>query len=585
MTQESAAIVAEESPETAPSPHMHGTLKLVCSEDLAPAPDISRPAFLSMFTVCKKISATLLFSCLLLAVPASLDHLPRPVSIGPFDIPTMKPRANLFPAPEKLSPQIAFWKKIFTEYTTRHVLIHDEWYLSVVYEVIDMGPRKKAGWKAVRAAREKYEKLLENLPWENPEQMDEEQRRIYALFKDIPENPRFAKADAHERIHLQQGNADSFRSAIIRSGKYTGAMKKILRETDAPWELVCLPLIESSFDPSAISHVGASGIWQFMKGTGRHYDLEIDEWVDERNDPFLSTRAAALFLKDNHKMLGSWPLAITAYNHGPGGLRKAMRQVQSDNIADIVEHYDGPRFEFASRNFYAEFLVALEIYTDHKAYFGDIEIEKPLATAIFRLPDYVKAQTLEKYLQLTPSDIRSLNPAFQDSVFSSEGFLPKDYPLNVRKEDQETLTLKYASVPAELKYEYLPPKVRHRIRKGETLSEIAKANNIPLKELMRLNNIRNPRRIKSGMWLKLPGEYVSVAGEAVKPSGQTEDTKPQETALARKKHRIRKGQTLQKIAKIYNTSAMAIAKLNAIQNPRRIRAGQLLDIPPAASSR
>ena len=584
MTKESVAIVREESPDTASdTPDRHRPLKLVTSESTLATPDTSRSSFLSIFTQCKKIVVALLLSCFLLSIPSSVDHSPQPIFIGPFPIPPMKPRTDLFPLPEKLRPQVDFWKKIFTEYTTNHVLIHDDWYVNVVYEIIDISDKKfqskKKGWKAVRTAKEKYATLLESLPWENPEEMKGEQQRVYSLFKDISENPRFRKADAKDRIHLQQGNADSFRSAIIRSGRYMGAMKQTFRKEDAPWELVCLPLIESSFDPSAISYVGASGIWQFMKGTGRHYDLLINDHLDERNDPFLSTRAAARFLKDNYKMLGSWPLAITAYNHGPGGIRKAMRQVSSENIADIIWQYDGPLFKFASRNFYAEFLAALEVYTGHAAYFGAIELEKPLLTDTISLSDYVKAETLEQYLQLTPSAIKSLNPAFRDSVFSSENFLPKDYPLTVLKEDKEALALKYESVPAELKYEYRPSKLRHLIRKGETLSEIAKANKTSLKTLMRLNNIRKARRIRPGKWLRLPGEYVSVAGETVEASPKREDSKVQAAGPSRKKHRIRKGQTLEKIAKIYNTSAIEIAKLNAIRNPRKIRAGQFLEIP------
>src|SRR5207237_2254993 len=121
-----------------------------------------------------------------------------------------------------------------------------------------------------------------------------------------------------------------------------------------------LPLSESCFNLHAYPKVGAAGIWQFMPATGRHF-MRVDNLVDERRDPIASTRAAAQFLDRVHDMLGSWPLAITAYNHGPDGMARAVDEVGSSDIGRIVREYQGRAFGFASRNFYAELLDSLAV--------------------------------------------------------------------------------------------------------------------------------------------------------------------------------------------------------------------------------
>src|SRR5262245_20063059 len=135
-------------------------------------------------------------------------------------------------------------------------------------------------------------------------------------------------------------------------------METIFEREGLPVALTRLPLVESCFNVRAYSKVGAAGIWQFMPSTGRYY-LRIDNAVDERRDPVTATVAAATHLKGNYEVLHSWPLAITAYNYCRAGMANAVSTVGSSDIVDIIQHYHGPAFKFASRNFYAEFLAAL----------------------------------------------------------------------------------------------------------------------------------------------------------------------------------------------------------------------------------
>src|SRR4029077_7956824 len=175
----------------------------------------------------------------------------------------------------------------------------------------------------------------------------------------------------------QRGLRERFAEGIRASRRYFPEMERIFRDEGLPAELVRLPLIESCFNLQAYSKVGAAGIWQFMPKTGRLF-MRVDDLVDERRDPISSTHAAARFLGRVHDMLGSWPLAITAYNHGPDGMARAVDEVGTADIGRIVRDYRGRAFGFASRNFYAEFLAALEVEQDHRRYFGDMPLDAPL---------------------------------------------------------------------------------------------------------------------------------------------------------------------------------------------------------------
>jgi membrane-bound lytic murein transglycosylase D len=134
----------------------------------------------------------------------------------------------------------------------------------------------------------------------------------------------------------------------------------ILRRHNVPEEVAALPLVESGFNPQARSKAGAVGLWQFIAPTGRRY-LTITRRRDDRRDPIRATEAAARLLKHNYEALGSWPLAIMAYNHGTEGILAAQAVVGSSAVDEIIARYTGPRFGFASKNFYAEFLAALEV--------------------------------------------------------------------------------------------------------------------------------------------------------------------------------------------------------------------------------
>jgi membrane-bound lytic murein transglycosylase D len=505
-----------------------------------------------------------------------------------------------FPFPDALQPQVDFWTTIFTQYTTDQVVIHDSWYVNVMYEVINLNDPKfttpEDAKKAVEAARKKYEQLLTRIgkKWDTPETMIAVEREIYKKFQPFPDSLRFAKKDAKDRVRAQVGQADRFKEGIIRAGGYLAVMKQIMAEHQLPESLVYLPLIESAFNPFAESYVGAAGMWQFMRSTGKQYHLAIDAQVDERKDPLRATQAAAQLLATNYEATKAWPLAITAYNHGLQGIRNAAKNVGSEDIAEIIERYDGPAFGFASRNFYPEFLAAVNVCQQYPKYFGEIELHPPLTLTQVTLPDYVSAQTLEKYTGLSVADLKKLNPALHSSVFTSGNFLPKKIALNIQAEQKASFETAYARIPQSLKYQYVAVKAKHQVKKGETLSAVASRYHTTVNALMKANNLKSSRKIIVGQTLKIPGGYVDTKQTTV--ASAQPSTAPTPSAAPAKKaaapstqvsaqhsstgtHRVQKGQTLITIARQYETSVEALAQVNGLKNIRLIKEGQVLKIP------
>src|SRR5262249_36999906 len=190
-----------------------------------------------------------------------------------------------------------------------------------------------------------------------------------------------------DRIHTQRGVTERFRAGIVRSGRYLDSFKRIMEDNGVPAAFALLPLVEASYE-NARSSAGAVGVWQFTRGASLGY-LSVGRRVDERLDPVKSARAAAKLVKANYDALGSWPLAITAYNHGRGGMLRAKAEHGSD-LPTIINEYDGPLFGYASMNFYTEFLAAMDVYAHRQDYFGTLTLDRPFAPTPTLTPTPVK---------------------------------------------------------------------------------------------------------------------------------------------------------------------------------------------------
>ena len=291
----------------------------------------------------------------------------------------------------------------------------------------------------------------------------------------------------------------------MRAGAYDDYIRATLRERGLPEDLAFLPHVESSFQAHAASKYGAAGMWQFMPSTGRRY-LAINQLLDERLDPRRSSEAAAGLLADNYAKLGTWPLALTAYNHGAGGMRGAVRKLGTTDIGVICRRYDGRSFGFASRNFYAQFLAARHVATNSENYFGRVVRQTPVATAALELPFYADMKSLARHWGVSLQQLRELNPAIRNLIWSGAKRLPKDYPLNVPVGNVNSWL---AAVPVTERHAEQIRSREHTVARGETLAGIAAAHGTSVRRLVELNGLANANRIYPGQNFELTGSAVS----------------------------------------------------------------------------
>ena len=291
--------------------------------------------------------------------------------------------------------------------------------------------------------------------------------------------------------------------------------------------------------------------------------MRIDHIVDERMDPFIATGAAGQLLKYNHSILNSWPLALTAYNHGVAGMRRAVRKLGSDDIAQIAERYKGRTFGFASRNFYVAFLAALEVQNNAEHYFGTLKLETPSDDVLIKVPDYMTPQTIAAALEVKTELLRMHNPALQATVWRGTKYLPRGFTLRVPRAGlPDGHAEKFAAIPAAERYAAQLLDLFHTVGRGETLSQMAQRYETSQSELVALNGLRSRHRIRAGQVLRLPaaGAVVAAGGSYI----------------------VRSGDTLAKVAKRFAVSEGDLMRLNGISDQNRIYAGQQLVLTAGA---
>ncbi|MBU6374612.1 MAG: lytic transglycosylase domain-containing protein [Bdellovibrionales bacterium] len=363
-------------------------------------------------------------------------------------VPTPVTRHPEFLVTPELRKQIEFWKRIYGEYDTKQSLIHDARYIEVIYDVVTAlpGESRAATSRRIRAERTRWRKVLLSLHAKNRSlssgelsaemnkpDLTEDERHVLRLMANVSEPNKFLNAAHRRRLRVQLGQKDRFQEGYIASGRYISKMEEIFRSEGLPVELTRLPFVESSFNLKARSKVGASGIWQFMRSTGRLY-LKMNGDFDERNDPIRATEAAAKLLKTNFEALGNWPLAVTAYNHGRMGMMRAVRQVNSSRLEDLIANYRSRTFGFASQNFFTCLVAAIEIEREAERYFGPITRDPSLQFFEVELPHPIKTRDLKWYFQWDQarvSTIRELNPALPTRFWEGQYRLPAQYRLRL----------------------------------------------------------------------------------------------------------------------------------------------------------
>lgn len=268
-----------------------------------------------------------------------------------------------FPVPECLVPNVAFWKKIYRDVKTNEALIHDRENLYRIFGKLRLPIAKAPRSRALKLAREHFGQRLESLANKVADgaALSVSERELLMAFEPGSRKPHAIRAAAG-RLRIQSGLQQRFSGGVRRSLGYLPTITPILKRYGVPKDIVHLPHVESSYVRTARSKVGAVGLWQIMPSTMRH--LMGASAVRKRTHLTVSTRAAAKLLRQNHRMLKSWPLALTAYNHGAAGVRRGIRQTGSRDICVLIERYNSRSFKFASSNFYAQFLAARHVALD-----------------------------------------------------------------------------------------------------------------------------------------------------------------------------------------------------------------------------
>jgi membrane-bound lytic murein transglycosylase D len=494
---------------------------------------------------------------------------------------TLAARQPDFPKSPRLVPRVEFWKRIYSEVDTGGGLLHDSEDLSIVYEVVRLpeAGARLGQERFLRQRREHYQAVLRRLAGGRRTDLDAEERRVLALFP--PEVSDGTLRQAAGQVRFQLGQADKFRAGLIRQARWESYMRGVFAERGLPVELASLPHVESSFNPSARSHVGASGLWQFTRSTGRLY-MRVDHVVDERNDPWLATVAAARLLSSNYQKTGSWPLALTGYNHGVGGMARASRSLGTRDMATIIERYRSRSFGFASKNFYCEFLAALEVEENAERYFGQLMRDPPDNPEVTVLTGYYRPLALAAAFGVSLEALRAANLGLTESVWRGQRLIPSGYPLRIpRNPLRPAPEVVLASIAAERHVEQVR-EATYRVRRGDTLSRIAARFGVRTQDLMTANGIRRANHIRVGQVLEIPGATRTVAvALAPEPTVRSVSTTP---AAAGGSYRVRSGDTLGRIAKRHGVSERALADANGIRNKSLVKIGQVLRIPGAGAA-
>lgn len=447
---------------------------------------------------------------------------------------------DLLPFPKELRAKVQFWTAIYTKYSTNQGLIHDSEDLSVIYEAVELPRNGDLG--GVDIIRAQLRETIFNILRKRGENLTVQERKLLSKFPSGAGRARLLKAT--ENIRFQRGQADRFKEGIRRSGYYLKHIEQILKEEGVPNFVKFLPHVESSFQENAISKFGAAGLWQLMPGSAKSW-IRVGYEIDERLDPWLATKAAARHLKRDYKSLGAWPLALTAYNHGPGGVRRAVQSLGTTDIAEIAFNYSSPSFGFASRNFYVQFLAATEVAGNYRKYFGDLQLPEPLKFESFYLkqPTYVRA--LESQYVFTPEEFRRLNPGLRPPVMSGARPIPMGTLVRVPPNSKRTQTLvasldkkaASAAVPkakSELELRAALPKPKPQLAAApfeesrfklkdvaegrgwievgmnETIAQLSEWLNVPLEDLRGWNGMDPLGQIRQGQRLLVKVAKVDI---------------------------------------------------------------------------
>lgn len=491
-----------------------------------------------------------------------------------------------FSVPPILRARVDFWKDIFSTYGASQTVIHHRDFPQIVFGVIDLS-QEKAVMSPV--AFDRYKDSIEKRTVDDLKAQLLElstgaaphttfQEKAVVLLQDIPGGPsKYKRIVDEDLVRTQTGIRERYAEAVRRASRYLPIMEQIFTaEYGLPKELTRIPFIESSFDYTAYSSVGAAGIWQFMPRTARAHRMMVGRNVDERRDPIKATRAAAEYLRSAYNSLGAWPLAITSYNHGVGGVRAKVRKAGTADLATIIEDRNERYFGFASTNFYPEFLAAVEIFADPQRYFPEVREEAPLQVVSYQVRTPLVASQVASRLGMSAEDLKEANYALLDTVWSGRARIPAGYTLRVpaHYKDRGDAVFSGATSSYEFDTPQEPLPATYKVKRGEDLDAIARKVGVSKSSLMRINHLSSDH-VKSGQELRL------IESSMPEESRQkvTKVSSPRSSSSHKaSRYVVRKGDTLGKIANKTHVTIERLKQVNGLHGST-VSVGQTLILP------
>ena len=413
-----------------------------------------------------------------------------------------------------------------------------------------------------------YRTLLRDTAHRQAADRAEREANFWAAFLPQLELRTVDHQQVHAFIRFYRTHENYLNRVFTRGKPFLPHILARLEEENMPADLALLPVVESAFRPFAYSSGRAAGIWQFTPATGRHFDLEQNWWYDGRRDVLAATEAALTYLKDLNQRFDSWLLALAAYNSGPGTVGRAIRENRRRGEPTDFWHLDLPR---ETRGYVPKLLALSHVVRNTREY--GLELPKIPNERGFAVAELDAPIDLSRAAEMAGVDIETmyrLNPGL------NQWCTPPDGPnrLVLPKETKAAFTERLAQLDPEERVRW----ARHRIDRGETLSEIADDYRTTVAVLKRVNNLSG-HRITAGDHLVIP---TASSGEEAYALSQSQrlaairDSGP--NGRSRVQHRVAKGDSLWGIAQRFNVKVNRLAKWNGMAPGDTLHAGQRLTI-------
>jgi len=384
-----------------------------------------------------------------------------------------------------------------------------------------------------------------------------------------------------------------FETWLKRSERYLPYVRRVFAERGLPHELVYLPFVESGYNTTVRSRAGAQGLWQFMPFTGKKYGLHVGWWLDERNDPYKATHAAADYLTKLHGDFNDWYLALAAYNAGEGRVAKAIARSGCDDFFELSQMQQGKTtagrrsyyLPQETRHYVPKLMAVIKIVRNLEALgFETPNWDGPDTVASMRVPPKTDLRALAKHLGMSWEDFKAHNPAFLEA-----GSHP-DKPATVYLPDEAMAAQAQAWATGKSFKEFGGYYTFYKVQNGDSWYRIANRFGVPVSVLKNYNNVSS-NLIHKGQVLKVPGKgeasataarmpkQTTTKAEAKAQAAKTKGKSVHQLAQSRSNYVIQSGDSLWSVAKKYNTTPDNLAAANGISTKATLSIGQRLYIP------